>query len=204
MIWQTESTSQAPQEGPEPQLREESAPGGAAPDAAAAPAAPPHDSSKNALILIAVVVGIFALIFIVLFAAMAGIAMLGFFPGLAGDAKATQSASYWRGESRPFAILEHSESGKDFTMVIQNVESDGRIIQSISMSGTPGGGNFVPKDSEQYFQPGEKRTYRIRMSETCAPKTTYDYNVVIVYSNAYKSITSQNQRGAKTLVGKCA
>ena len=44
------------------------------------------------------------LLAVVLIIALVSIALLGFFPGLASDAKATQSASYWK-SARPFAIM---------------------------------------------------------------------------------------------------
>ena len=45
------------------------------------------------------------LLAVVLIIALVAIMLLGYFPGMATDAKITQSSAYWRGEARPFACL---------------------------------------------------------------------------------------------------
>ena len=50
------------------------------------------------------------LLAVVLIIALVSIALLGFFPGIASDAKITQSKSYWSSQT-PFAIVENAVTG---------------------------------------------------------------------------------------------
>lgn len=147
------------------------------------------------------------LLAVVLIVAMVAIALLGFFPGLAGDAKKTQSDAYWRGEARPFAILEHSQTGGTLTVVLQNVEAEQRSLALINISGqgaTFTSNSTVLNNTNQYFPAGEKRTFAIVGTSNCTASSTYEYQVTLVYNNSDNTITNQRQYGAKTLVGKCS
>lgn len=144
------------------------------------------------------------LLAVVLIVAMVAIALLGFFPGLAGDAKKTQSDAYWRGEARPFAILEHAQSGTDLTLVLQNVEADQRVINNISISGQGVSGVDSFSSVSPYFSAGERKTTTVDFGQNCTSGSTYEYWVNISFNNSDNSISNQRQIGAKTLVGKCA
>ncbi len=144
------------------------------------------------------------LLAVVLIVAMVAIALLGFFPGLAGDAKKTQSDAYWRGEARPFAVLEHSQTGTSLIVVLQNVEAEQRILTNGTFTGQGSTGNLNVTAANQYFSAGEKRAFTLALSQNCTSGSTYEYNVNITYSNADLTITGQKQFGAKTLVGKCS
>ena len=147
------------------------------------------------------------LLAVVLIVAMVAIALLGFFPGLAGDAKIAQSDSYWRGTARPFAVLEHSEIGGDdnMTLVIQNVDADQREITNISVSGSGLTGNastfFTANPQDKYFSSGEKKTIIVELSGNCTTGNTYEYSINFTYNTG--SINGMKQYGEKTLVGKC-
>ncbi len=154
------------------------------------------------------------LLAVVLIVAMVAIALLGFFPGLAGDAKKAQSDAYWRGEARPFAIIEHAQAPtSNLTLVMQNLDSDQRILTNISVAGGPINGSYVPNATQAYFSAGEKRTIIMPISlggtaidatnNGCTSGNTYEYSINFTYSNADQSITGQKEYGTKTLVGKC-
>lgn len=136
------------------------------------------------------------LLAVVLIIALVSIALLGFFPGLATDAKITQSNSYWRGEARPFAILEHSVSGTTVSLVMQNVEGAGilRVTNvSIGSAGTPSG---LPMT----FAPGETRTMTLTNYTNGTAGSIYDISVEITYNTSNGIVNKQY--GSKTLVGK--
>jgi hypothetical protein len=145
------------------------------------------------------------LLAVVLIIALVSIALLGFFPGLAGDARKTQSDSYWRGEARPFAILEHSLSARDMTLVLQNVEPEQRTTKSIGAG--PGAATVDGNTTSITFAGGEKKTiYSVDViaaaATACVAGTTYDYNVTIFYDSP--DLLGQKEVGVKNLIGKCS
>jgi hypothetical protein len=136
------------------------------------------------------------LLAVVLIIALASIALLGFFPGMASDARITQSTSYWRGEARPFAILEHTITGAtgNATIILQNKDALGTsIITNLSV------GNGTNTTSTT-FAPGESRAINIRYGPTGTAGTIYDLSVNITYTTPGGVLTKQF--GAKNLVGK--
>jgi hypothetical protein len=120
------------------------------------------------------------------------------------DSDKTKSDAYWRGEARPFAILEHSLSGEKLTLVIQNVEADQRAIQEISVGFGSQKTSFGSGDSPIFFSAGEKNVVKIPMPENCTESTTYGLWVNFTYGNSDMSIRNQRQIGAKELVGTCS
>lgn len=154
------------------------------------------------------------LLAVVLIVAMVAIALLGFFPGLAGDAKKAQSDAYWRGEARPFAIIEHAQGPlTNLTLVVQNLDADQKILTNLSVAGGPINGSYNLNSTERYFSAGEKRTLTMPISlgttaisgsnTGCTSGSTYEYFINFTYSNADQTITGQKEYGSKTLVGKC-
>lgn len=146
------------------------------------------------------------LLAVVLIVAMVAIALLGFFPGLAGDAKLAQSDTYWRGTARPFAILEHSQNGgsTNLTMVIQNVDADQREITAISLAGSGLVGNattYLASNQNKFFSSGDKKIVVADLSGNCTTGNTYEYQVNFTYNSG--SISGMRQYGEKTLVGRC-
>jgi len=135
------------------------------------------------------------LLAVVLIIALVSIALLGFFPGLASDAKITQSQSYWRGEARPFAIIEHAVSGTTGTFVLQNVDASGSLAMNL---GVGGGYNTTSVT----FAPGEIRTISVGsvVPSAGAAGTMYDLNVTINYTSP--NGIAMKQFGGKNIIGK--
>jgi len=143
------------------------------------------------------------LLAVVLIVAMVAIALLGFFPGLAGDAKMAQSDAYWRGTARPFAVLEHSLRASNLTLVIQNTEANQRQLTNLSVAGSGFSYNGVPTTS--YFSGGEKHIQNMTLTGTaCTAGAGYELYLNFTYSNADGTITGIKQYGEKPLVGKCS
>lgn len=137
------------------------------------------------------------LLAVVLIIALVSIALLGFFTGLASDARITQSNSYWRGEARPFAILEHSFTSTTGKLIIQNNDASG------SYSGLSAAvGNCSNSSSPTSLGPGETGT--VTYSTTCGQPTTagsvYDLNVTFNYTTP--NGIAGKQYGSKNIVGK--
>ncbi|MFA5183499.1 MAG: hypothetical protein WC405_19475, partial [Syntrophales bacterium] len=124
-------------------------------------------------------------------------ALLGFFPGMASDAKITQSQSYWRGEARPFAILEHAVSTAGVaSVVMQNVDASGTMtIRGVSI-----GNNTTTSGLSTSFAPGEVKTVTVGAVGTGTSGNVYDLNVTITYDSP--SLTGLKQYGAKNIMGK--
>lgn len=137
------------------------------------------------------------LLAVVLIIALVSIALLGFFPGLAADARITQSSSYWRGEARPFAILDHTfNSTGAGALVLQNNDASGTF--TITSLGVANGTGSV--GSGAAFAPGETKTITVSGSSTGSAGGVYDLNVTITYTTP-NGVTSK-QYGAKNLIGK--
>ena len=136
------------------------------------------------------------LLAVVLIIALVSIALLGFFPGMASDAKITQSNSYWQGQARPFSISEIrvNASGGQGMVVLQNVEATGtyRLNQINVSSGT--------NNTQSYFGPGEKKNIFLSGFSNSTAGAVFDFQVNISYTTP-DGLTSI-QRGSKNIVGK--
>ena len=139
------------------------------------------------------------LLAVVLIIALVSIALLGFFPGLASDARITQSNSYWRGEARPFAILEHSFRGTSGKLIIQNNDASGSLSGVAVAVGTCANSS-VPSS----LGPGE--TGVVDFATSCGQPSSsgsvYDLNVTFNYTSP--NGIAGRQYGAKNIVGKLA
>jgi len=133
------------------------------------------------------------LLAVVLMIALVSIALLGFFPGLAGDAKKTQSDSYWK-SARPFGIIEHKQSTTVLVMQFQNNDPDLRTITNITAST---GSNTT----SVALNAGEKKVIGMT-AVSCTTGAAYEYGINITYSTV--DLTGLKQIGTKPLVGKCA
>lgn len=142
------------------------------------------------------------LLAVVLIIALVSIALLGFFPGLASDAKITQSNSYWQGDARPFQIKEHAYTGADgkLLLVLQNVESTGTFtLTALNFSHANGSG--LSYTTNTAFAPGETKNISvIGVMGTGTVGAIYELNVNMTYTTP-NSITNR-QFGSKPLVGK--
>jgi len=139
------------------------------------------------------------LLAVVLIIALVSIALLGFFPGMASDAKITQSNSYWRGEARPFAIIDHqiNTSGAG-TLILQNVEASGALtITAIVNSNTTG---TSLSSTQVTFGSGETKNISISAAPTGTSGSVYDFGLVITYTSP--NIAGLKQYGAKNIIGK--
>ena len=140
----------------------------------------------------------------VLVVAMVAIALLGFFPGLAGDTRATQSDAYWRGTARPFSITDHSlnQTSTDMIVMLQNLDSNTKYIRSINMAGTVV--NASNAAVSLYLSAGQ--TSNVTVPKTgggaCTTGQPYEFNVTITYDTV-GGITGNTQTGTKALVGTC-
>ncbi|MCX6771961.1 MAG: hypothetical protein NTX79_07970 [Candidatus Micrarchaeota archaeon] len=82
------------------------------------------------------------LLAVVLIVALVSVALLGFFPGMAADARITQSQTYWRGQASPFAILDASVSNATSTLSMQNMMATGPYnVTGITINGVAGTGD---------------------------------------------------------------
>jgi len=144
------------------------------------------------------------LLAMVLIVAMVAIALLGFFPGLAGDTRATQSASYWSGTARPFAIKDHTlatGATSPITLQIQNLDSDTKQITAIELYGL--GVNRTNSSVNTYLTGGQVVSIVARTaSGSCTTGSPYEFNVTITYSTV-GGLAGAKQIGTKSLIGTC-
>lgn len=142
------------------------------------------------------------LLAMVLVVAMVAIALLGFFPGIAGDTRAAQSDTYWRGTARPFAIIEHSLTPtSDVDLVLQNLDSNTKYVTTIQLDGM--GITATNATVNTYFSAGQSSVIVVDVaSGACTEGQPYEFNVTITY-NTVGGISSNTQKGTKTLIGTC-
>ncbi len=134
------------------------------------------------------------LLAVVLIVALVSVALLGFFPGMAADARITQSSAYWRGQARPFAILDNSVTAAGVgTFILQNMEANGpyTVVDFNVWNSTNG--------TDLSFAAGETKTFTVSgIGGTSG--SVYDYNVSIAYTTP-NGVTSK-QYGTKNVIGK--
>lgn len=135
------------------------------------------------------------LLAVVLIIALVSIALLGFFPGLASDAKITQSNAYWRGEAMPFGILEHSfDSSGNGSILIVNRDAAGTLtITNI----TVGNASYSTPTA---LASGDQRIIPLSGAGAGSVGGTYEYDVRISYTTP--NGLPQTQYGMKPLIGK--
>jgi hypothetical protein len=152
------------------------------------------DDKWKIIIIIALILIGFAAIFI---GGLVSIALLGFFPDKASDAMMAQSASYWRGGARPFAVLDHNiaQDGSG-SITVQNMDSDG----TLKMTRLKIEEKEIPLSL--LVLPGEIK--EVGVSGLAKGGTGERYNFLIEISYKTSSGAAQTQIGAKPLVGKYA
>jgi len=120
------------------------------------------------------------LLAVVLIIALVSVALLDFFPGVAGEAKNTQSESYWQSAS-PIAVVggagydtaRNDESTNGVKLVLRNNGADPIELLAVSTD-KPSGGMTDPKDTDNfksawaYFSP-EYAPDRVAFSDYVAP-----------------------------------
>ena len=135
------------------------------------------------------------LLAVVLIIALVAIMLLGYFPSMATDAKITQSAAYWRGEARPFAITEANiNSSGDGSFLLQNMEANGPFVLTLMQVGS------YNNSSNISFPAGEIKQVLITGMGNNTGGSIYDLNVTFTYTTP--TGTSIKQYGSKNLVGK--
>ena len=136
------------------------------------------------------------LLAVVLIVALVSVALLGFFPGMASDARITQSQSYWRGQAQPFAIQDASLSGPTGQFSVQNMNANPMTLVNLSVGGVAFSGT-----GNGSFGAGEIKTVTTTVPN-CASGSIYDLNVTIAYKTS--AGISNTEYGTKNLVGKCS
>ncbi len=134
---------------------------------------------------------------------LAFVALL-FFSGLASscqcaDPKSLQSQTYWRGEARPFGVLEVIQlPNGTLSLVLQNVESEKTLLKSITVSGDSGNQVYNLIDSD--FGGGERKTLNI-LADMCKGKERKEYNLTFTYDSPYEKNLAE--KGAKAMIVAC-
>ncbi len=154
------------------------------------------------------------LLAVVLIIALVSIALLGFFPGISSDAKITQSASYWRGDARPFQVLDAAALSSDspcgvsggggYAFTLQNTEADTLTLTGVNIDSV--NKSFCVPGSAAgavTFGPGQKRNIHIdlRAPLGCTVGKQVEMGLGFNYSSRY--ISNKLQSGSKKLVFTC-
>ena len=114
------------------------------------------------------------------------------------ESRLFQSMSYWRGEARPFAILEHvvAADNGSITLVLQNNDvTENLIITKLSV----GTGS---KDAKTSFAPGETRTMTVDYVTAGDQTAGALYYLAVNISYTTSKNVSATQYGTKSLIGE--
>ena len=141
------------------------------------------------------------LLAVVLIIALVSISLLGFFPGLASDAKITQSNTYWRGQARPLGIPEQSFSTSgNGTVVIVNNDASGIItVTNMSFNSSNGQVGYL-SGVPLAIASGEQAVGTVVNASSGVAGATYQLNVVIQYT--LPNNIPATEYGTQPLVGK--
>jgi hypothetical protein len=103
----------------------------------------------------------------------------------------TKSDSYWRGEARPFSILEHTANSSTITLVVQNVEFDVLTIRGISIGSVPCLPGTLQSPPETSYTP-------------CYGGRGASCPSLLLINGAYLNITSLEFAGGARKVMRCS
>ena len=138
------------------------------------------------------------LLAVVLIVALVSVALLGFFPGMASDARIAQSSAYWK-SVKPFSIQEHTCTGTVCTLVIHSKEASGQYtVTSLNVGGC------TANATQTTFSPGETKIMTIGTCTSGISGQIYDVGVNFTYSTPNNAITGVKQYGTKNIIGKYA
>ncbi|MEW6035460.1 MAG: hypothetical protein AB1529_02505 [Candidatus Micrarchaeota archaeon] len=133
---------------------------------------------------------------VVLIVALVVIALLGFFPGVGGAARESQSASYWSG-AQPFSITSFKLDNTSVTLVMSN-----RLSEKLTLTEVAFDGDALTNVTNTTFKGGEERSVSGTLGSTCgASGDGFEYDVVLTFNQG--GISGKKQFGDKPLVGKC-
>ncbi|MEM2137674.1 MAG: hypothetical protein QW568_01145 [Candidatus Anstonellaceae archaeon] len=160
------------------------------------------------------------LLAVVLILAIVTIALLGFFPGTAGDARITESRAYWSGVASPLSIedaqpLRTGTSGavcdaiatRGVRIVLQNTQTStlfltginfgGSAVPAFCNAGSVTAATLIPID------PGGTAAIDavIGLGYCATTGQTTDVPIKLSYNTQY--LSGQVQTGAKNLVYRC-
>ncbi|MFA6327866.1 MAG: hypothetical protein WCY41_00275 [Candidatus Micrarchaeia archaeon] len=132
---------------------------------------------------------------VVLLVALIGVSLVGFVPSVTSDAKISQSDEYWRGQARPFGILERTVlANGTVTLVVQNKDAIGTYTMTrLSISS----GAYTTATT---FGPGETKTLRFSGAQAGTAGAYYDFSLNITYTSPFG--VAGVQRGTKNVLGR--
>ena len=146
----------------------------------------------------------------VLIIALVSLALLGFFPGMAGDAKISQSNSYWKSEARPFGISEHAvtmpagtgDRSGNLSIIFQLKDASGKfVMKNLTVEGVTVGdwGTTLPAAGRS-FNAGEQKMLTANITSNLEIGDVYELTINITYDSP--GLSNLRQYGVKTIIGK--
>jgi hypothetical protein len=136
------------------------------------------------------------LLAVALIVALVAIALLGWFPGVSGDTRESQSRSYWSG-AQPFSILEYKANSTSLVLTMRNERSEKLTLQDMTVDGA----DVAVAVTE--FKGGEEKTVTVTLPATCGTVgDLFEYDLTIEYDTS--TIPGIIQTGARPLIGKCS
>ena len=151
----------------------------------------------------------------VLVVGLAAVTLLQYFPGMGGEASATESHLYWASSIRPIGVLEatvlngsicdaYGSLHSGYRMAIINSDPDPLYVTNLSIDGTVE--EFCAlnaNSSETSLSLGPGQTAIIDMQgQPCQPGKLAELELVFTYDTPYSQ--GKEEVGAKKLAFRCA
>ena len=135
---------------------------------------------------------------VVLIIALVVVGVMGWFPGLGGEVKQTESKQYWESMAFPFAIKDYKLAGTALTLSLQNMVQDKLTLTEIYVDG------IALSAADVTFSGGQRKTVSATLGSSCGGSgESFTYSLVFQYDNVDSGITANNQTGGKDFIGKC-
>ena len=135
-----------------------------------------------------------AILAMVLIVALVVILLLGFFPGLAGPARETQSSSYWSG-AQPFSITSFAVNDTNVSLLLANRLAEELTLLEVRFD------NYSINSTNVTFRAGEEKVVYGELNQSCGSGEGFTYEVMFIYN---QSTFTRVQYGEKPLIGRCS
>ena len=152
---------------------------------------------------------------VVLIIALMVISVLSFFPSTAGESVASQSQLYWRGQAKPFSVIDavYSHDGVcgvdleegGIIMVVKNTDKYNLTLREIYVDNTIHGVCYMNNLSSSIeFTPGQETVIGVNLDGVggfCTDRSARSVKLDLLYNSPY--ISSRVHTGAVNLHVPC-
>ncbi len=136
---------------------------------------------------------------VVMLVAIAAVGLMNLIPSTSTDVRITQSDTYWKGQAKPFTILQHRLGGNGtLDLVLTNNLNERVRLENVSVGGDGYSGSY---EGPQVINAHKSVLLTMDLGKSSQEKQTYELSVNITYGPVNSGLR-QIQFGAVPLVGR--